>query len=205
MDTDGFLVLKQFADPSALQRIVELYREKTDYIFNGTGRNDHKRRQVKLPLKLLKSLQEKLQKQHPQHKIQEFVLLRSLPGCQRQQAHTDYIPTSDLLTCAPDQLPLLFVFALEPQTRLVVWPGSHKVVRGLGRTKEPMEPKMLVLEAGDAVLFRADLVHAGAEYDSENIRIHCYLDSSAVPRDPNRTFILKKHADPLIQEKILEA
>jgi hypothetical protein len=204
MDTDGFVLLKGFAEPRALQKIVEHYREKTEFIFNGTGRNDHKRRQVKLPLKLMKTLQEKLQAQHPQHQIQEFVLLRSLPGCQQQQAHTDYIPTSALLTCPSDQLPLLFVFALEPNTRLVVWPGSHKIVRGLGRTKSPLEPTVLVLEAGDAVLFRADLVHAGAEYDSENIRIHCYLDSPTVPRDPNRTFIIQKHADSLIQEKIVE-
>ena len=204
MDTDGFVFLKDFADPTALRTAVEPYREKTEYIFNGTGRNDHKRRQVKLPLRMMKSLQEKLQEKYPQHQIQEFVLLRSLPGCQQQQAHTDYIPDSSLLTCSSEQLPLLFVFALEPNTCLIVWPGSHKIVRGLGRTKEPFVPAVLVLDAGDAVVFRADLVHAGAAYDSENIRIHCYLDSSAVPRDPNRTFIIKKHADPLIQEKILQ-
>ena len=63
---------------------------------------------------------------------------------------------------------------------------------------------MLLLEPGDAVVFRADVVHAGAEYDSENIRIHCYLDSPLVPRDPNRTFIIQEHADSLIQQKILE-
>jgi len=204
MNTDGYSVLKGFAHMSPFQNQLEHYRNKTEYIFNGKAHNDHKRQQVKLPLSMVKRIQQKLQTQFPTHIIREFFLLKSLPGCQRQQAHTDYIPDIALHQCPNEKLPLLCLVAVEPKTRLIVWPGSHKVVQGLGRSKEPIEPKMIVLDPGDAVIFRADLVHAGAEYDSENIRIHCYLDTEFVPRDPNKTWILKNHADPLIQQKILE-
>jgi len=43
-------------------------------------------------------------------------------------------------------------------------------------------------------IFRGDLVHAGAGYNDENIRLHVYLDSYLCPREPNRTYIISKHA-----------
>lgn len=207
MDTQGYTVLKHFFDTQVYIKAIQPYIEKTEYIFNGQSKNDHKRRQVKLPLSLMKSLQTSLQAStlvSPNHIIKDFVLLRSLPGCQRQQAHTDYIPDDTLKHCPSDIQPLLCLFAIEENTRLVVWPSSQKVVQGLGRSMDPIEPKVLVLDAGDAVLFRADLVHAGAEYESENMRIHCYIDSPVVPRNPNKTWIVKKHSEPLVYEKIIE-
>ena len=207
MDTQGYTVLKHFFDTQVYIKAIQPYIQKTEYIFNGQSKNDHKRRQVKLPLSLMKSLQTSLQAStlvSPNHIIKDFVLLRSLPGCQRQQAHTDYIPDDTLKHCPSDIQPLLCLFAIEENTRLVVWPSSQKVVQGLGRSMDPIEPKVLVLDAGDAVLFRADLVHAGAEYQSENMRIHCYIDSPVVPRNPNKTWIVKKHSEPLVYEKIIE-
>jgi ectoine hydroxylase-related dioxygenase (phytanoyl-CoA dioxygenase family) len=207
MDTQGYTVLKHFFDTQVYIKAIQPYIEKTEYIFNGQSKNDHKRRQVKLPLSLMKSLQTSLQAStlvSPNHIIKDFVLLRSLPGCQRQQAHTDYIPDDTLKHCPSDIQPLLCLFAIEENTRLVVWPSSQKVVQGLGRSMDPIEAKVLVLDAGDAVLFRADLVHAGAEYESENMRIHCYIDSPVVPRNPNKTWIVKKHSEPLVYEKIVE-
>lgn len=207
METEGFLLLPSFANPSILSRHLDYYKKRTEYIFNGPGKNDHRRRQVTLPESVTKSLQEEIQYLPfltESHFLKDFVLLHSLPGCERQSAHTDYIPDSSLLQCEKEKLPYLFLFALEQQTKLVVWPGSHKVVQGRGRTVVPIEPKVIELKAGDALVFRPDLVHAGAEYDVENFRIHCYIDSVAVKRDPNRTWIIQKHADELVQSKILE-
>ena len=207
MDTDGYIILENFCEVKDLLEKTKPYVEKTEYIFNGLKQNDQKRRQVKLPLSVVNQLQQKIL-QHPfvgqHHVVKDYVLLRSLPGCIRQQAHTDYIPDPRLKHCPPDERPLLFLFALENATKLVVWPSSHKIVHGLGRTFAPVDPKILTLQAGDALLFRADLVHAGAEYDVENTRIHCYIDSQAVPRNPNRTWIIKKHSDSFVQEKIIE-
>jgi hypothetical protein len=206
MESDGFLILPQFLDPTNTKKILETYRNKTQYIFNGEE-NDHKRRQVNVHVMDVKEFREELL-QLPflthYHCLDYFVLLRSLPGCTRQLAHTDYIPDEELLTCSAENRPLLCVFALEDKTKLVVWPGSHKLLHGRGRSLKPIEPKVVWLNAGDAILFRGDLVHAGAEYETENIRLHCYIDSKAVNRHPNRTYIISKHADPLVQDKIVE-
>lgn len=207
MESDGYLLLPGFLEPTALRKKVESYRNRTEYIFNAPEKNDHKRKQVSLPSSIVKELQYEI-KTLPflseWHVVNDFVLLRSLAGCTRQAAHTDYIPDSTLLQCELDRLPLLFLFALESNTRLVVWPGSHKVVQGRGRSLQPIQPKVLTLDAGDAVVFRPDLVHAGAEYETENIRIHCYIDSTEVKRNPNRTWIIGKHADELVRNKIYE-
>lgn len=207
MDTDGYLVLPSFANPNPMKQAILPYKDKTQYIFNGTGQNDHKRKQVRLPVFLVEELRKKIRALPfvgSQHLCNHFVLLRSLPGCARQAAHTDYVPDPVLFQCEPKEKPLLFLFAIEDDTKLVVWPGSHKVVQGRGRTMEPIFPKVLTLSAGDAVVFRSDLVHAGAEYETENLRIHCYIDSEIVPRPQNRTWIIQKHADTLVKEKILE-
>jgi hypothetical protein len=208
MDREGYLCLPGFLDPTYLLNKVDPYKNRTEYIFNAAKTNDHKRRQVNLHSEIVKGLQEEIQSLpflSEVHHVEDFVLLRSLRGCSRQAAHTDYIPDASLLQCEPYKLPFLFLFALQDDTRLVVWPGSHKVIQGRGRTIPPIQPKTLVLDAGDAVIFRPDLVHAGAEYETENIRIHCYIDSSLVKRDPNRTWIIGKHADDLVREKIVES
>ena len=46
----------------------------------------------------------------------------------------------------------------------------------------------LELSAGDVVIFRGDLAHAGAAYASENVRLHVYVDSPLHPRCPNTTY-----------------
>jgi len=207
MESDGYLVLPGFLNPESLRKKVEPFRYRTEYIFNGHETNDHKRKQTSLPNRVIQELETEIQTLpflSDVHRVDDFVLLRSLPGCTRQVAHTDYIPEPALLQCDTNKLPLLCLYAVEDTTRLVVWPGSHKLIRGRGRTIEPIQPKTLVLDAGDAVVFRPDLVHAGAEYETENVRIHCYIDSTVVKRNPNRTWMIAKHADKLVQEKILE-
>jgi hypothetical protein len=206
METDGYLILPHFLNPQTLQQTLEPYRKKTQYIFNG-AENDHKRKQVNLPVDLMMEFRENLLELPfltKFHCVDYFVLLRSLPGCERQLAHSDYIPDEELLSCNAEDRPMLCILALEDNTKLVVWPSSHKVIQGRGRAMPPILPRVVVLQAGDALLFRADLVHAGAEYDQENIRVHCYIDSKAVKRNPNRTWIISKHADALVQQKIVE-
>ena len=42
------------------------------------------------------------------------------------------------------------------------------------------------------LIFRGDFVHAGSGYDTDNYRIHYYLDSPLVPRVANRTWLIDK-------------
>ena len=161
-------------------------------------RNDRHRRQVDLPVRgeWMRSLQTRLHKEYPAHTALNFVLLESRPGCQRQAAHCDYVPTPELLAASDETIPLLFLLALEDDTHLDVWPKTQT---------QPVQRKTLQLAAGDAVVFRADLVHAGSAYDKNNIRIHAYLDHPSVKRDPNRTWIIYKHAAPEVRARIVEA
>jgi hypothetical protein len=77
------------------------------------------------------------------------------------------------------------------------------VIKGIYKG-EPITPTRVSLDAGDVFVFRADLVHAGGDYHSHNIRMHCYMDSPAVHRDPNRTFIISKHASEDVKKYICE-
>jgi hypothetical protein len=47
-------------------------------------------------------------------------------------------------------------------------------------------------------------VHAGSAYEKANRRLHIYLDSPTIPRIQNRTWIIYKHADSVMQGRILE-
>lgn len=109
------------------------------------------------------------------HTVGPALVLHSKPGCQRQAAHCDYEPAADLLTCPDDDIPLLTVVALEPDTHLDVWPGA---IRHVGRklpitTTTKIHRVQLDLGPGDVVVFRGDLPHAGSAYpDRANTRLH---------------------------------
>jgi hypothetical protein len=122
----------------------------------------------------------------PHNMPSPWVAIHSSPGCQEQVPHVDWTPCldeshgADALSC---------LVALEDDTVLHVWPGSHKFVRQLlvNPSDERLTRKMdgrksLTLNKGDVVMFRSDLVHAGAAYNSNNTRLHCYLDAPGVPR-----------------------
>jgi len=107
-----------------------------------------------------------------------WVILKSTPGCERQQPHTDYDP--ELISrCAPAHIPLLVLVSIMPDTYLDLWDanGNHERVS---------------MDAGDILIFRADTVHAGSAYQRENVRIHVYLDSPMIQRIHNRVWFAKK-------------
>jgi ectoine hydroxylase-related dioxygenase (phytanoyl-CoA dioxygenase family) len=184
----GYEIRRNFMDVSDIVDYAEQRAQKAAPIFNGKCKL---RRQIGLPLtKWVQTLKEKLQ--FGDYVVRNFVILQSLPGCQEQEAHCDYVPTPELLETTDDTVPLLFFLALENDTALEVWPGSHRVVRGEHMV---IHKQQIRLNKGDGVIFRGDLVHAGSAYSKKNTRIHCYLDHPSVKRDPNRTWIIQKHSD----------
>jgi ectoine hydroxylase-related dioxygenase (phytanoyl-CoA dioxygenase family) len=188
MNLDGYEIKRDFIDVSAILDYALERAKKAEPIFNGKCKL---RRQIVLPVtKWVQELKDKLQ--FGEYIVRNFVVLQSLPGCQEQEAHCDYVPTPNLLATTDETVPLLFFLALEDDTTLEVWPRSHKVVRG---KLEVIHKQQIKLNKGDAVFFRADLVHAGSAYFKSNTRIHCYLDHPSVRRDPNRTWIIQKHSD----------
>jgi hypothetical protein len=208
LHTDGYTILRKCIPITpALLDLANNKSAEAEAIFNDSPanrRNDAKRRQVDLSARhpAIQPIRAALQAAHPAHTIRDFVLLVSRPGCRRQAAHTDYVPTPELLRASDREMPLLFLLALEDNTTLEVWPQSHLIVQGhLGSA---VRRQTVHLSEGDAILFRGDLVHAGSAYDSQNMRIHAYLDSIAVPRDPNRTYIIYKHASESLCDLIVE-
>ena len=92
--------------------------------------------------------------------------LAALEG--RQPAHSDSPEPPDggsLSTIADEDFPLSVMLAVQSGTRLWVYPEG---------CDGPAE--LLPLRVGDLLVWRGDLVHAGAGYTEEHVRVHAYVD-----------------------------
>ena len=130
---------------------------------------------------------------YPNHQVKDAVVLLSLDGgCLPQIAHTDYTEESlrnvNLLEESSERIPLACILALQDDTPFDVWPGAI-TFNGEG---EPFEHCTVVLNRGDVLIFRGDLVHAGAAFGNANARLHTYLDVEGVNREPDQTFYMDK-------------
>lgn len=114
-------------------------------------------------------------------------LICSLPSTMKQTIHCDYDLTVEAKELFFDtkQPPLGVLVALEPNTKLMVFPKSHTIVWTLLETKssripslnlKPIDGMTIDIPQYSAVIFRQDLVHAGECYSIRNLRIHIYLD-----------------------------
>jgi ectoine hydroxylase-related dioxygenase (phytanoyl-CoA dioxygenase family) len=213
-------VLPDLDDSNILESLREHMNETSGPIFNNEKTNDNRRRQNKLTTRnpvirnWVYSIEETLRSIHPLKHLtfREWNILQSLSGCESQQAHTDYVPTEKfvkkmLYLDVPEnhnKIPLLCLIALEPNTYLDVWENSTRLITSSDdKLKDYVNPDIrsnrLCLQAGDVLLFRPDLIHAGSSYLEENIRLHVYLDSEEIPRQTNRTFIINKHGGHLLR------
>jgi hypothetical protein len=190
---DGYIVLKSWL--ISLPNIDDI-RTKPIFNDNSNAHSDKKRKQATLRTAWSRQIRGRLASGWPALIPSAGVLLESESGCQRQAAHCDYVPSAELTSAEPK--PLLVLIAIEPNTTIEIWPGSHISGKSCVRTT-------VVLDAGDAIVFRADLVHAGSAYEVRNRRLHFYLDSPAVRREPNRTWIIYKHAPAIVQALIDES
>ncbi len=135
------------------------------------------------------------EQEFPIHHVCDPVFILSLPGCTEQPPHCDHNPLLFAVNAYPN-VPLGLLLCLERVgTRLVVWEGSHMKARYMMRRKKPVsdeQRKVIRLQIGDILIFRGDLVHSGAAFTAENVRVHCYLDHDNVVRDENTTFPIKR-------------
>jgi hypothetical protein len=200
----GFFVVRDFLSSSLCEEDVvsEVSRRvlqcrKRETIFQGPFSNDNCRLQASVDAmvkecpfsgelqELLDAALKELGALVPSRTVSTLVALLSLDGCGPQRPHADYTRQSlekieDDGFC--DGLPLGVVIALQPNTVFDMWPGAI----GWDETRF-YEHKQLKLGAGDAVFFLGNAVHAGAAFEKENVRLHCYLDSPAVHREPDTT------------------
>lgn len=174
------------------KRLVHSHR-RGGSIFNNSGTNDHLRKQSALNKnsKLFRQLQQLAQEEFPHLMAHDPVVLRSLPGCQAQKVHADY----DIFDMKhhDSTVPYSLLLALQENTRLTLYPGSHRLSEE-GNTEHFQELEVH-LSPGDVVFFRGDLLHAGSAYDESNVRVHIYLDSETHVRQKDRTWLLEQHSD----------
>ena len=201
---DGYVVHRKVIDvtESMQEKFLSFARMKSKTIFNHNKRrrrNDYKRKQAKIKsdAEAIRDIQLFLKDTYPLHTSDECVVLHSYPGCQEQSAHCDYVPDKHLATTDDENFPLAALFCLMPGTTINLWPGSHRLTytrEDILSTIDEIPKVNVKLEPGDVLIFRGDLVHGGAAYDEENVRLHTFLDSRYVPRDANCTWLISQHA-----------
>ena len=159
-----------------------------EVIFNnvklvGSRHNDKNRVQLAIDkvveAALFKSeLTARLAPMFPRHTVDSMVVLMSKSMCKAQLEHTDYSPKT-LAGATDETMPLASLCALMDGTLFDVWPGAIRFDKT--RSFNPMQIK---LNKGDVLIFRGDLVHAGAAClgEMENVRIHAYLDVAGIQR-----------------------
>jgi len=97
----------------------------------------------------------------------DVYLMHSEAGCEQQEFHVDYKPEPG----RHGKRPLSVLVALEEGTRLVL----------RSRTVE--------LSAGDCCIFDSSVVHAGAAYAEENLRVFVYWPTEADTHPMNATYL----------------
>ncbi|OWZ03792.1 hypothetical protein PHMEG_00024415 [Phytophthora megakarya] len=73
------------------------------------------------------------------------------------------------------------IIAIMDGTRFHVYP------RCIGDQPERSKRVTLKLQKGDVLFFRGDLAHCGAKYETENIRLFCYVRVCGIKQKPNST------------------
>ena len=206
LHTLGFVVYRGAVNVTerTVTKLCELGQNNARTIFNhheDRPRNDHKRRQAglnrqnRLVADLRAQIGEFLYEFFPNHTPNDWVVIHSRPGCGDQAAHCDYVPDQLLAAASDATFPLAALTAVMPGTRIHVWPQSIKLAYTnpvLLSRRTTIQRVTVNLEPGDVLVFRGDLVHAGASYTEENVRVHAFLDTTTVPRDPNRTWLVHK-------------
>lgn len=149
---------------------------------NTEGENDGLRVQTDAPRSVAKGSLAKLEAEmdqlvkrvKPHFLVRDQMYVASLAGCGRQQINCDemVIPEDD------SSMGLSLQVSLDG-FQLLVFPGS---IRG------QYQPNGILLDIapGDAILFRRDLVYAGAPSEARCMQVHCCLDSPiSGPRHTN--------------------
>jgi len=94
--------------------------------------------------------------------------LRTSGWCGVQPAHTDAWEPWLVHGSLPS---MSLIIALEDNTRVTVYPGSHRLFRRYGHAKvsrsEAGKPVIVTLRKGSALLLRQDLIHHGMEATKE--------------------------------------
>ncbi|MCX7289638.1 hypothetical protein [Janthinobacterium sp.] len=187
LKTNGWEIVPNLVDVSD-PHFGEYYKRRAQFaqpIFNGQVNDDKRReRNVRLRPQDLVCVKAMVERLMPCLKVSNAVLLRSLAGCSAQKLHYDFDPEALAhLSLVPHGL----LIAIEPEgAQLDI--GEQRVA--------------IHIPQGGGLVFRGDLLHAGAAYAARNDRIHVYLDSSEFQRQKDRTCSRVARRLPMNKKKI---
>ena len=207
---DGFQVFRgdfpvKESTVDTLKRVHLETPQLAEEIFNNddAGRSVNDGRRLQFPFSKLVDVPEAVElqelvaaemlKRFPHRRPNDLVMLVSESDCQSQREHSDY-SRANLLRVGQDdeRMPLACIIALQDGTTIDVWPGSIRWADS--SFSKSFVPLKVTLNQGDVLLFRGDLVHAGAASTLFNIRLHIYLDVDGVSRSANYTFYMHEDA-----------
>ena len=164
---------------------TQVYNARAKYsksIFNNAGKNDKKRKQINVDLpEEHRALFSKLQSALSAQFIQTVppIVIKSSAGCKQQYWHTDY-PRKIISTFPRESVPCSVLVALSEN-------GADLCVANEDKGEHTVH-----IHKGDAIVFRGDLVHAGAAYQDENLRLHLYFDNKTFQRPLQTTWRVRK-------------
>lgn len=143
----------------------------------------------------IKHIIKQLKTMFPEHDANDMSVLFSIAGGNIQAAHADYPTDKFRNNNNYDTIPLGVLVGLQDDTVIDLWPGA---IEG-GKDCEDVDPIRLHYNAGDIVIFRGDLTHAGAPFDHNNVRLHMYLDNPSVTRPKDHT---EKHNNCTVRRNL---
>lgn len=207
LHTDGYEIIStNYTDIETIHYITnELINigDKGNIIFNDKKiGGDNKRSQtfITVPMKpsrtLIKwkqSIECILDKKYPNLIPNNMAVLKSLKGCKKQIAHCDYEQDLNFATTSDDNIPLICLICIMENTTLDIWKKSHRLPvlhSDITDNIKPIPRTTICLNVGDMLVFRGDLVHAGSSYESDNYRVHLFMDSKKIKRNKNRTWFM---------------
>ena len=91
---------------------------------------------------------------------------------------------------------LLAFIAIQPNTTIILYPGSHRIHE---RLLQEYLPRRYSLEPGDILLFHPRLIHCGDRYPESNIRLHYYIFAQPRLRWRDITFPVRDGEIALMQ------
>lgn len=90
------------------------------------------------------------------------------------------------------KIPIVVLTAIMDNTCIDVWENSHNWMRLNDNQKfdPPIVKKTVNLQKGQICVLRGDVIHAGAAYAEENIRMYTFYDSFVVLPPKNKVYLI---------------
>ena len=186
--------------------------DEGSFIFNNSDHGhpgDYTRLQLfrewpKLPGLAAKRISKRIEATFPHLSPGDAQLLYSIAGGHDQRPHTDITAGFDELK-SPEvealhrhiqsgRIPLSVIITFSKPSTLHVWPGSMNTIWAESTKDKNEWSKVVRIPPFSALIFRQDLVHAGAKYKTNNLRLHFYMDLNADDYKPQKghTFYVDK-------------